>query len=44
MTDLEITRLNNNLSEHQLLWHGVCVWVTYPALRELGITLKGMED
>lgn len=39
MTDFEITRLNNYLSEHQLIWHGVAVWVTFPMLRELGIIL-----
>lgn len=44
MTGLEITRLNNYLSEHQLIWHGVAVWYTYPALRALGIILDGMED
>lgn len=44
MSAREIEILNNNLSEHQLIWHGFCVWVTYPALRELGIALKGMES
>lgn len=27
MTEHEITRLNNYLSEHQLIMHGVCVWL-----------------
>lgn len=44
MTELEITRLNNYLSEHQLIWHGVAIWVTIPMLRELGIELEGFND
>lgn len=27
MTAREIEILNNNLSEHQLIWHGVCVYL-----------------
>jgi len=27
MTELEITKHNNRNSEHQLIWHGVCVWI-----------------
>lgn len=31
MTELEIIRHNNNIQEHQLIWHGVVVWL-YPDL------------
>ena len=27
MTYEEILQFNNNQSEHQLIWHGVCVWL-----------------
>lgn len=27
MSEHEITVINNTLAEHQLIWHGVCVWL-----------------